>query len=160
MRFIDVVTKNINKSKARAPVLVAWEGCGDGEQQRLWFRVLSVATVLEMGIITVYSVLLSPPEIFGLGLSWTHILGHFSAYLVLFLLAYGVLQAAPQPLAIGTGKLIAFGWAFGYSVLMECLQLLIPLRQFEVEDLGLNLAGVMVGLVAISVKQGNWNSKQ
>ena len=125
----------------------------------LRFQVLSVATLLWMGIIAVYSVLLPPPEVFGLGFRWTHILGHFSAYLVLFVLAYGVLHTAPQPLKRGAGKLIAFGWAFGYSVLMECLQLLTPLRQFEVEDLGVNLAGTMVGLVVISVQQGNWNSK-
>ena len=87
------------------------------------------------------------------------ILGHFSAYLVLFVLAYGVLHTAPQPLKRGTYKLIAFVWAFSFSVLMECLQLLTPLRQFEVEDLGLNLAGTMAGLVAISVQQGKWNSK-
>ncbi len=125
----------------------------------LRFQVLSVATLLEMGIIAVYSVLLPPPEVFGLGLGWTHILGHFSAYLVLFVLAYGVLHTAPQPLKGGAAKLIAFGWAFGYSALMECLQLLTPLRQFEVEDIGLNLAGTMAGLVAISVQQGKWNSK-
>jgi len=123
------------------------------------FQVLSVATLLVMGIIAVYSVLLPPPEVFGLALGWTHILGHFSAYLVLFVLAYGVLHTAPQPLKRGTCKLIAFVWAFSFSVLMECLQLLTPLRQFEVEDIGLNLAGTMAGLVAISVQQGKWNSK-
>ena len=123
------------------------------------FQVLSVATLLVMGIIAVYSVLLPPPEVFGLALGWTHILGHFSAYLVLFVLAYGVLHTAPQPLKRGTRKLIAFVWAFSFSVLMECLQLLTPLRQFEVEDIGLNLAGAMVGLVAITVQQGKWNSK-
>jgi len=123
------------------------------------FQVLSVATLLVMGIIAVYSVLLPPPKVFGLAMGWTHILGHFSAYLVLFVLAYGVLHTAPQPLKRGTYKLIAFVWAFSFSVLMECLQLLTPLRQFEVEDLGLNLAGTMAGLVAISVQQGKWNSK-
>ncbi len=123
------------------------------------FQVLSVATLLVMGIIAVYSVLLPPPEVFGLALGWTHILGHFSAYLVLFVLAYGVLHTAPQPLKRGTTKLIAFVWAFSFSVLMECFQLLTPLRQFEVEDIGLNLAGTMAGLVAISVQQGKWNSK-
>jgi len=123
------------------------------------FQVLSVMTLLVMGIIAVYSVLLPPPEVFGLALGWTHILGHFSAYLVLFVLAYRVLHTAPQPLKRGTCKLIAFVWAFSFSVLMECLQLLTPLRQFEVEDLGLNLAGTMAGLVAISVQQGKWNSK-
>ncbi len=123
------------------------------------FQVLSVMTLLVMGIIAVYSVLLPPPEVFGLALRWTHILGHFSAYLVPFVLAYGVLHTAPQPLKRGTYKLIAFVWAFSFSVLMECLQLLTPLRQFEVEDIGLNLAGTMAGLVAISVQQGKWDSK-
>lgn len=56
------------------------------------FQVLSVATLLVMGIIAVYSVLLPPPEVFRLALRWTHILGHFSAYLVLFVLTYGVLS--------------------------------------------------------------------
>jgi len=125
----------------------------------LRFPVLKVMTLLVMGIIAVYSVPLPPPEVFGLGLGWTHIFGHFSAYLVLFVLAYGVLHTALQPLKRGTCKLIAFVWTFGFSVLMECLQLLIPLRQFEVEDIGLNLTGTMAGLVAISVQQGKWNCK-
>ena len=48
----------------------------------LRFPVLKVMTLLVMGIIAVYSVPLPPPEVFGLGLGWTHIFGHFSAYLV------------------------------------------------------------------------------
>jgi VanZ family protein len=37
------------------------------------------------------------------------------------------------------------GLAFGYSALLETLQLFIPQRQFSVQDLGANLLGALLG---------------
>lgn len=66
----------------------------------------------------------------------------FALFAVLLYLAW----THPRARFRGAGLAAAtVGIAFGYSALLESLQIVMPLRQFSVQDLGANLVGALFG---------------
>ena len=70
-------------------------------------------------------------------------LGHFGAYAILAgLTAVGLQRSRPQATP-ATVFLLPLAFAFGYSLALECVQLFLPNRYFEILDLIANLLGAV-----------------
>lgn len=70
-------------------------------------------------------------------------LGHFGAYAVLAALAAVGLQRSRPTATPAAVFLVPLAFSFGYSFALECVQLFLPNRYFEVLDLIANLLGAV-----------------
>ena len=109
------------------------------------FLLFGSISTTYMGIILVYSLLLSPPKLIDVGADLYSFLTHFTAYFALSLLVYETFRSSAWNLPPIARGLLAFACAFLYSLGLEFLQLLTLFRQFEGADIVANFLGAFLG---------------
>ena len=121
------------------------------------FLLFGSLSMTEMGIILIYSIFLLLPNLLDTPGDLFSFLTHFTAYFALSLLVYETFRSSPWNLAPITRWSLALICAFLYSMLLEFLQLLTQLRQFEAIDIEANFLGAFLGacvMVALREMQG------
>jgi len=123
----------------------------------LRFMLFGSISLTYMGFVFIYSIFLSPPNLLDTPGDLFSFLTHFTAYFALSLLVYETFRSSPWNLAPITRWSLALICAFLYSMLLEFLQLLTQLRQFEAIDIAANFLGAFLGacvMVALREMQG------